>query len=107
MPKYPPFHPSSDRHDEERIRISILRAGNGDFIAAEPASGGHPSEDAFLTNSVASAGDCTGIAVTPPLDEAQTEALQDIAAHPADPAGADTLRANKDLASPPKGGAER
>ena len=41
----------------------------------------HPSAYAFLSGQVASANDCTGIAVTPPTDEEAAESIAELSAN--------------------------
>ncbi len=66
-------------------KVKILKSSNEDFIGAYPTDrppyefpSKYPCEDAFLHGSVASANDCTGIAVVPPETDAEAESLMRI-----------------------------
>ena len=62
-------------------KVSILRTSNDDFMGAYPDvtsrefPSKYPAEDMFLRGSVASASDCTGIAVVQPEDGDAAESL--------------------------------
>ena len=65
-------------------KAKILRGTNSDFIGAYPIDEKkfptkYPCEDMFLHGSVASAQDCTGIAVVQPETAEEAKALEDIA----------------------------
>ncbi len=66
-------------------KAKILRSANSDFIGAYPIDvkkefpSKYPCEDMFLHGSVASACDCTGIAVVQPRTPEEAAALEDIA----------------------------
>lgn len=65
-------------------KLEIKRTQDGDFLGTYrfpldkkfPAK--YPCEDAFLHGSVASASDCTGIAVVQPETDEEAESLRDI-----------------------------
>ncbi|MBR5539264.1 MAG: hypothetical protein IKU61_05135 [Clostridia bacterium] len=69
---------------KENPKVRILRSSEGHFLGAYPFQfpyqmpSKYPCEDAFLHGSVASANDCTGIAVTIPQTEEEAESLMDI-----------------------------
>lgn len=62
-------------------KVKILRSANDSFIGAYPDTEKrdfptkYPCEDMFLRGSVASASDCTGIAVVQPEDGDAAESL--------------------------------
>lgn len=64
--------------------VKVLRSSDGHFIGAYPLPfpdefpSKYPCEDAFLHGSVASATDCTGIAVVTPQTDMEAESLMDI-----------------------------
>ena len=64
--------------------VRILRSDDSNFIGAYPLPfpyempSKYPCEDAFLHGSVASANDCTGIAVVNPRTDEEAESLSDI-----------------------------
>ncbi len=64
-------------------KVKILRSVSDDFLGAYPAQpldfpSKYPCEDAFLHGSVASATDCTGIAVVQPETDEEAESLMSI-----------------------------
>ncbi len=65
-------------------KVKILKSTNDHFIGAYPPPEPfefptkYPCEDAFLHGSVASATDCTGIAVTIPETDEEAESLMSI-----------------------------
>ena len=65
--------------------VKILRTSTGDFLGAYPPPeprefpSKYPCEDMFLHGSVASANDCTGIAVTLPETDEEASSLMSIA----------------------------
>ena len=66
--------------DKNRPIVKVLRSSKDDFIGLYPNDGcefpsKYPCEDALLHGSVASATDCTGIAVTPPETDEEAESL--------------------------------
>ncbi len=69
-------------------KVNILRSSNDDFIGAYPTEvpcefpPKHPAEDMFLRGSVASANDCTGIAVVQPEDGDAAESLANLCDFP-------------------------
>ena len=68
---------------QNRPKAKILRSENSDFIGAYPLDekkfpSKYPCEDMFLHGSVASAQDCTGIAVIQPETPEEAKALEDI-----------------------------
>ena len=67
--------------------VTILRSATSDFVGAYPEEFNeynvHPSENVYLKSSVASANDCTGIAVTIPKNESEAASLDEIRSHPA------------------------
>lgn len=64
--------------------LTILRSSNDKFLGVYPPPeprefpSKYPCEDAFLHGSVASASDCTGIAVTIPETDEEAESLMNI-----------------------------
>ena len=70
--------------EKENPKVKILRSSEGHFLGAYPFQfpyqmpSKYPCEDMFLRGSVASANDCTGIAVTIPQNEEEAESLMDI-----------------------------
>lgn len=60
--------------------VSILRSSNDDYLSPliNPDAA-ELSGDAFLTNPVASACDCTGIAVTVPMDAYEARSVANLA----------------------------
>lgn len=66
--------------------IKILRSSKDEFLGAYPyperAPELLPDDSSYFVNSVASAQDCTGIAVTIPKDEAEAASLDEIRSHP-------------------------
>lgn len=69
---------------QETPKAKILRGSKSDFIGAYPLCdpaefpSKYPCEDMFLHGSVASANDCTGIAVVQPDTEQAADELEDI-----------------------------
>ena len=69
-------------------KVNILRSTNDDFIGAYPTEvpcefpPKHPAEDLFLRGSVASASDCTGIAVVQPEEYDAARSLADLCDFP-------------------------
>ena len=70
---------------EKKPKVNILKSSQNNFIGAYPTDlppydfpSKYPCEDAFLKGSVASASDCTGIAVVPPETDTEAESLMDI-----------------------------
>lgn len=64
-------------------KVKILRSVSDDFLGAYPPKplefpSKYPCEDAFLHGSVASASDCTGIAVVQPETDEEAESLMSI-----------------------------
>lgn len=65
-------------------KARILRAQDENFIGAYPFPfdaqfpAKYPCEDMFLHGSVASASDCTGIAVVQPYTDEEADSLRDI-----------------------------
>ncbi len=65
-------------------KLQIKRAQDENFIGAYPFPfdaqfpAKYPCEDAFLHGSVASASDCTGIAVVQPETDEEAESLRNI-----------------------------
>lgn len=72
----------SNSNDKPKVRV--LRSATDSFLGAYPFPTGaefpskYPCEDAFLHGSVASATDCTGIAVVTPETEEEAESLMAI-----------------------------
>ncbi len=78
--------------EKETPKVKILRSSEGHFLGAYPFQfpyevpskrpyempSKYPCEDMFLHGSVASANDCTGIAVTIPQNKEEAESLMDI-----------------------------
>jgi len=70
---------------QKHPKAKILRSENSDFIGAYPLAdpaefpSKYPCEDMFLHGSVASAQDCTGIAVVQPETKEAADELEDIA----------------------------
>lgn len=70
--------------ENKHPKVKILRSSEGRFIGAYPPiepyemPSKYPCEDMFLHGSVASASDCTGIAVTIPQTKEEAESLMDI-----------------------------
>ena len=73
-----------DKNASNRAKVTVLRSKSDAFLGAYPIpeTDEFPSkyqcEDAFLHGSVASASDCTGIAVIPPETDEAAESLMDI-----------------------------
>ena len=68
-------------------KVKVLRSANDDFIGAYPDTDAkfpskYPCEDMFLRGSVASANDCTGIAVVQPEDGDAAESLAELCDFP-------------------------
>ena len=65
-------------------KVRVLRSQDENFIGAYPFPfdaqfpAKYPCEDMFLHGSVASATDCTGIAVVQPYTDEEAESLRDI-----------------------------
>ncbi len=65
--------------ENPKPKVKQLRSSEGEFletaapVAAEPS--GLETDPLFTVSSVASANDCTGIAVTAPLTETEAESL--------------------------------
>ena len=65
-------------------KVTVLRSAEDSFLGAYPFPdhaefpSKYPCEDAFLHGSVASAADCTGIAVVPPETDEEAESLMAI-----------------------------
>ncbi len=65
--------------------VKILRSSKDEFLGAYPVDcppAFLENNGAYLIDSVASAQDCTGIAVTIPRDEAEEHSLKEIREHP-------------------------
>ncbi|MBQ2765698.1 MAG: hypothetical protein IJF48_01760 [Clostridia bacterium] len=73
-----------DIKNTQTPKAKVLRSAEGDFLGAypfpDPAEfpSKYPCEDAFLHGSVASATDCTGIAVVQPETDEEAESLMNI-----------------------------
>ncbi len=86
-------------------KVNILRTSNDDFMGAYPDVNKrelppkYPAEDMFLRGSVASATDCTGIAVVQPEDGEEAESLANLCDFPISAAdgsvAGDEIRADK------------
>ena len=69
-------------------KVNILRTSNDNFMGAYPDVTNcelppkYPAEDMFLRGSVASANDCTGIAVVQPEDGDAAESLASLCDFP-------------------------
>ncbi len=72
------------RNTDKTPKVTVLRSADDSFLGAypfpDPAEfpSKYPCEDAFLHGSVASATDCTGIAVVPPETDENAESLMSI-----------------------------
>ncbi|MBQ8510580.1 MAG: hypothetical protein IJ493_11805 [Clostridia bacterium] len=61
--------------------VSILRSARDEYLSPLVNPEEYPATDAFLTSRVASANDCTGIAVTVPTDEETAADVADLSAN--------------------------
>jgi len=66
--------------------VKILRSSKDEFLGAYPISKDAPAKlpdgESYLVNSVASAQDCTGIAVTAPLTDEAQQSLHELRNYP-------------------------
>ena len=69
--------------DRKTPKVKILRSSSSEFLGAYPTEpyefpSKYPCEDEFLRGSVASAQDCTGIAVVQPETDEEADSLRTV-----------------------------